>query len=122
MINITKNQSNTVVLTLTEKSTLTSPNYLFSFINGTTREVTNFIAQDVSTFTSRFNEFNITESGVTFVNLTGGTINCKPGMYSYTIYEQNSPTNLVISASTGVVEVGKVIVEGEDTTINQVYR
>lgn len=122
MINISKNQNNVVVLTLTEKSTLTNPKYLFSFVNGNTREVTNFIAVDNSIYTSRYNEFNIIESGTTYVNLTGGTINLKPGMYSYTIYEQNSPTNLIVSAATGVVEVGKVIVEGQDNTISEVYR
>lgn len=122
MINITKNSSNVVVLTLTEKTTLPNPNYLFSFVNGNTREVTNFIATDVSLFGTRYNEFNIIETGTTFVNLTGGTINLKTGMYSYTIYQQTSPSNLVISAATSVVEVGKVIVEGEDNTTPDVYK
>ena len=122
MINITKNQSNVVVLTLTEKTTLTNPNYLFSFVNGNTRDVVNFIATDVSSFVTRYNEFNIIETGSTFTNLTGGTINLKPGMYSYTIYQQTSPTNLIISAATSVVEVGKVIVEGDDNTIQEVYK
>jgi len=122
MINITKNQSNVVVLTLTEKATLTNPNYLFSFVNGNTRDIVNFIATDVSLYGSRYNEFNIVETGSTFTDLTGGTINLKTGMYSYTIYEQNSPTNLIVSAATGVVEVGKVIVEGDDNSIPEVYK
>jgi hypothetical protein len=122
MINITKNQSNVVVLTLTEKTTLNNPNYLFSFVNGNTRDVVNFIATDVSSYVTRYNEFNIIETGSTFTNLTGGTINLTPGMYSYTIYQQNSPTNLIISAATSLVEVGKVIVNGDDNTIQEVYK
>jgi hypothetical protein len=122
MININKNSQNVVVLTLTEKTTLTNPNYLFSFENGNTREVTNFISTDLSQFKSRYNEFLISETGTTFVNLTASTINIKPGMYSYTIYQQTSPTNLNVSAATSVVEVGKVIVSGEDDDIPAVYR
>jgi hypothetical protein len=122
MININKNSQNVVVLTLTEKTTLTNPYYLFSFINGNTREVTNFISTDLSTYKSRYNEFLITETGTTFVNLTGGTINLKTGMYSYTIHQQTSPTNLIVSAATSVVEVGKVIVVGDDNAVPEVYK
>jgi hypothetical protein len=122
MININKNSDNVVVLTLTEKTTLPTPYYLFSFVNGNTREVTNFTATDLSSYTSRYNEFLIKETGSTFVNLTASTINVKPGMYSYTIYQQTSPTNLIISAATSIVEVGKVNVMGDDDDIPAVYR
>jgi len=124
MINLDKNSNNLVVLTLTEKSTLLNPNYLFSFTSTTNyNNVVNFIATDTSTYKSRYNRFNIIESGTTFTNLTGGTINLNPnGMWDYTIYEQISPTNLQISGTTGVVEVGKVIVNGVDISIPDVYR
>lgn len=124
MINLNKNSNNVVVLTLTEKSTLLNPNYLFSFSSTTDYDnVVNFIATDTSTYKSRYNQFNIIESGTTFTNLTGGTINLNPnGMWDYTIYEQTSPTNLFLSGTTGVVEVGKVIVNGVDTSIPSVYR
>jgi hypothetical protein len=124
MINLDKNSNNLVVLTLTEKSTLLNPNYLFSFTSTTNyNNVVNFIATDISTYKSRYNRFTIIESGTTFTNLTGGTINLNPnGMWDYTIYEQISPTNLQISGTTGVVEVGKVIVNGVDISIPDVYR
>jgi hypothetical protein len=124
MININKNSSNTVVLTLTEKSTLLNPNYLFSFTSTTDfNNIVNFIATDTSTYKSRYNTFNIIETGTTFTNLTGGTINLNPnGMWDYKIYEQQSPTNLFISGTTGIVEVGKVIVNGVDLSILPVYR
>lgn len=124
MINLYKNSNNIVVLTLTEKSTLLNPYYLFSFSSTTDYDnIINFVATDTSTYKSRFNKFNIIESGTTYTNLTGGTINLNPnGMWDYTIYEQTSPTNLQISGTTGVVEVGKVIVNGVDTSIPSVYR
>lgn len=124
MINLYKNSNNVVVLTLTEKSTLLNPYYLFSFSSTTDYDnIINFVATDTSTYKSRFNKFNIIESGTTYTNLTGGTINLNPnGMWDYTIYEQTSPTNLQISGTTGIVEVGKVIVNGVDTSIPSVYR
>jgi hypothetical protein len=124
MINLDKNSNNLVVLTLTEKSTLLNPNYLFSFTSTTNyNNVVNFIATDTSAYKSRYYRFTIIESGTTFTNLTGGTINLNPnGMWDYTIYEQISPTNLQISGTTGVVEVGKVIVNGVDISIPDVYR
>ena len=124
MINLYKNSNNIVVLTLTEKTTLLNPYYLFSFSSTTDYDnVVNFVATDNSTYKSRFNKFNIIESGTTFTNLTGGTINLNPtGMWDYTIYEQTTPINLSISGTTGIVEVGKVIVNGVDTTIPEVYR
>lgn len=124
MINLNKNSNNLVVLTLTEKSSLLNPYYLFSFTSTTNyNNVINFIATDNSTYKSRYNRFNIIESGTTYTNLTGGTINLNPnGMWDYTIYEQVSPINLAISGTTGIVEVGKVIVNGVDSTIPDVYR
>ena len=124
MINLNKNSNNIVVLTLTEKSTLLTPYYLFSFTSTTKFDnIVNFIATDTSTYKSRYNQFNIIESGTTYVNLTGGTINLNPnGMWDYTIYEQTSPTNLQISGTTNIVEVGKVIVNGVDNSIPPVYR
>ena len=124
MINLNKNSNNLVVLTLTEKSSLLNPYYLFSFTSTTNyNNVINFTATDNSTYKSRYNRFNIIESGTTYTNLTGGTINLNPnGMWDYTIYEQVSPINLAISGTTGIVEVGKVIVNGVDSTIPDVYR
>ena len=125
MITIEKNSINTVILTLTEKSTLLNPEYLFEFTSTSNYDnIVRFIAVDTSVYKSRYNQFEITESGTTYVNLTGGTINLTPnGMWNYKVYEQVSgTTNLNISGTTGVVEVGKVIVTGTDTTIPEVYR
>jgi hypothetical protein len=124
MINIDKNSTNKVILTLTEKSTLLNPIYLFSFTSTTDfNNVVNFVGVDTSIYKSRYNEFDIIETGTTFVNLTASTINLNPpGMWDYSIYEGTGVT-LSISATTGnIIEQGKVIVDGEDLTIPLVYR
>jgi len=124
MINIDKNSTNKVILTLTEKSTLLNPIYLFSFTSTTDfNNVVNFVGADTSIYKSRYNEFDIIETGTTFVNLTASAINLNPpGMWDYSIYEGTGVT-LSISATTGnIIEQGKVIVDGEDLTIPLVYR
>jgi len=116
MIKLTQNQSNRVILTLSESVTYTgSPIYfLFKFTSESTKEEKLFTAQDVSTNIVRYNEFNIILTGSTSENLTGGTININPdGQLFYEIYEQTSPTNLSISGTSGnIIESGIVKVEG----------
>jgi hypothetical protein len=81
-----------------------------------------FNAPDLSTFKCRYNRFDIIESGSTYVNLTGGTINLIPGSYTYNVYESTTPT-LDISGTTGVVlSTGKVIVNGTDNEIPDIYK
>lgn len=119
MIYINKNQTNKVVLTLAENSTLDSPFYLFKFVNefNSSPEPIYFTTPDISIHTSRYNLFNIVEnaSGST----TGGTnvtLNLIPGQYNYTIYEASAST-LSVSATTGnIVEYGRMIVDGSSST------
>lgn len=108
MIQITKNATNNIALTLTEKSTLTNPDYLFVFQSDETRDSYEFIAADTSTYTDRYNLFAIIETNSTPDPLAGEVELPLVGFYTYTIYEQNSATNLNPANATGVVEVGKV--------------
>ena len=88
MIHLTKSQTNTIVLTLTEKQLLTNPNYLFVFTNRSTNEVISFVklnATDLSSYKDRFNEFSIVTN--TYFNTA---LN---GQYTYEIYEQISTSN-----------------------------
>lgn len=117
MIKITKGQANTVVLTLTEKSTLTSPDYLFVFKSDQTEVEFIFIAADTSLYPERYNEFTITETANPDP-LDGEVELPNTKFYSYTIYEQNSATNLDPSQATGIVEVGKVEVFDTASTDN----
>lgn len=71
----------------------------------------NFIASDVSGFPTRYNKFLITETTGT-VNLTSGVVSLpETGFYEYAIYEQTSSSNLDISNTTGLLEIGMVKVE-----------
>ncbi len=108
MIQITKNATNNIALTLTEKCTLTSPDYLFVFQSDETRDSYEFIAADTSTYTDRYNLFAIIETNSTPDPLAGEVELPLVGFYTYTIYEQNSSTNLNPANATGIVEVGKV--------------
>lgn len=115
MIQINKGQNNLITVTLFEKTTLSSPTYLFKFVNDVTKQTVRFIATNSSAYTYRYDQFLITEtSGAT--NLTSGVITLSPtGFWSYTIYEQTSTTSLDERQATGIVETGKVKVIGDDT-------
>ena len=108
---INKGQNNFLIFTLSEKVTLTNPYYLFSFKHQVLMSSVNFIASDVSGFPTRYNKFLITETTGT-VNLTSGFVSLpETGFYEYAIYEQTSSSNLDISNTTGLLEIGMVKVE-----------
>lgn len=102
-------------MTLTEKTTLTSPYYLMRLINDTTRaEKLLLMAADLSSYTYRYNQFTLTESASEV--LTSGTVELLPtGFWTYEIYEQASASNLLLINTGAMVEQGKVKVVGTDT-------
>lgn len=53
-------------------------------------------------------------------NLTGGTINLPVGEYIYKIYEQTSPTNLLIANTTSLLERGLLFVNNNATVIDYI--
>jgi len=122
MIYIRKNQANTVVLTLNEKATSTTHDWLFEFTNELTGQTKLFTAFELSSNTSRYNEFVITESATE--NLYNGTVTLSPtGYWNYTIYEMadTSPTILLPASAIGVVETGKVFVYDSTENINYTF-
>jgi hypothetical protein len=89
MIRLTKGQTQSIILTLTEKQLLTNPNYLFVFTNRSANTEVKFIQlnnTDVSQYKDRYNEFSI----VTNTNFATAL----NGQYDYDIYEQTSTSNL----------------------------
>jgi len=118
MILINQDTTNTVILTLTEKTTISSPTYLFEFVNDITRSAKRFIAIDISAYTDRYNEFVITETASE--NLYTGNIDLnEKGFYSYRIFQQASTTNLDVTLTGALVETGKVKVLGIVTTLHK---
>jgi hypothetical protein len=118
MIHLTKGETNTIVMTLTEKQLLTNPNYLFVFTNRSSNNVIKFVvlnASDISLYKDRYNEFNI----VTNTNFSSAL----EGQYTYEVYEQTSTTNLNITGlnklETGIMWLsGSTLSYNEYTTTN----
>lgn len=81
-----------IVLTLKEKSTLENPTYRLSCENVTTKQIITFeLGTDLSPYKDRYNEFEVNTS----------ELFNEPGQYQYTAYE---------NISNVVVEVGKLLV------------
>ena len=112
MIYINKGEVNSIVLTLTEVSTLSAPYYLFVFQNemNPTSDPILFTAPDDSDYPERFNLFYLDEPV---------DVELVKGQYTYSVYESNvfPPT---INNSTGVViEEGRMVVSG--AAISSIY-
>lgn len=110
MISIVRASSNDVCLTLTEKTTISNPIYLFSFTNPQSGTNKTFIAYDRSLYIDRYNEFTIIEKASNPNNLQGEVTLTLEGYWNYEIYAQTSTTNLVVANATELVEKGKVYV------------
>jgi hypothetical protein len=112
MIHLTKGETNTIVMTLTEKQLLTNPNYLFLFTNRSSNCEIKFVklnATDTSLYKDRYNEFSI----VTNTNFK----NQLEGQYTYEVYEQASTTNLDITGL-NKLETGIMWLSGSTLTYN----
>lgn len=95
---------------MTEKQTLTSPNYLFIFENRSTNTEIKFVRlnnTDISPYKERYNEFTIVVNSFFNTALNG--------QYTYTIYEQASTSNL---NPTGLNLLESGIMELSGTTIS----
>jgi len=113
MIHLTKGQTNTIILTLTEKQLLSNPNYLFVFTNRSTNNVIKFVvlnASDLSLYKDRYNEFSI----VTNTNFSSAL----EGQYTYEVYEQASSSNTNITGL-NKLETGIMWLSGSTITYNQ---
>jgi len=115
MVKITQTTTNTVIVTLTEKVTISNPYFLFKFENQQTKQLYYCIGTDTSSYTDRYNQFAIIEK----VNPTptAGEIRlASEGFYNYTIYQQASSSNLNPDNASGVVEKGIAKVFGTART------
>ena len=106
MILLNENTANIVVLTLTEKTTINAPTYLFRFVNKQTNVEYVCIQSDTSVFKSRYNKFTITTQSTTPNPLLGQLRLSLGDEYEYYIYAQVSTTNLDYKLSNEMVESG----------------
>jgi hypothetical protein len=87
MLIFTKGQTNTAVLTLTEKQLISAPNYLFVFTGRSTQtdvKVVKLNAADSSLYKTRYNKFTFDASVFNTRKLE---------QFIYNVYEQTSTTN-----------------------------
>ncbi|CAB4121766.1 hypothetical protein UFOVP19_2 [uncultured Caudovirales phage] len=113
MIHLTKGETNTLILTLTEKQTLTSPNYLFVFTNRSSNNEIKFVVlstSDTSLYKNRYNKFSIITDTYFKKQLEG--------QYTYQVYEQASTTNTIVTGL-NKLESGIMWLSGSTLTYNQ---
>ena len=120
-MNIQKGIDNTVVLTLSEKSTLLSPEYLIEFTSNLAGGKTSKVVAitDISDYVESYNKFIITESNTE--DLQNSIVYLSPvGKWSYIVYEMesSSPRNMNTAEAVGIVETGICEVEGVDEVRN----
>jgi len=122
MIKLIKNQTNRVIFTASENVTLSAPVYfLFELISDDTKESKIFTGSDTSTNVCRFNEF-LVEVTTGVEDLLNGVINLDlNGYYAYNIHQMSDPTNLDIASTSGIVETGKLYLEGDLKPITTSY-
>jgi regulator of RNase E activity RraB len=97
MLRILQGETKFWYLTLTEKTTISNPTYLFSITHRLTNTTTNFILTDISTYVDRYNKFEVTE---------GTTFSVDSGEFLYRVYAQTSPSNLNPNLADELVEQG----------------
>jgi hypothetical protein len=106
MLQINKAESKSWYLTLSEKTTIANPKYLFSLTHRLTNTAYNFILTDTSAYVERYNKFPITE---------GSTVTLDAGEYEYKIYAQTSSVNVDPALANELVEEGMVKVDFDVT-------
>lgn len=95
-----------IVLTLSERLTITGAYYLFVFTSVTTKTVKTLIlsdANDISTAKSRYNKFQINPSTL----FLGGNT----GEWHYNVYQQASSSNTDPALAGGLLESGKMYLD-----------
>ena len=122
MIKLLKNQTNRVIFTASENATLSAPVYfLFELISDDTKESKIFTGTDISNNTCRYNEFLI-EVTTGAEDLLDSVINLElNGYYKYNVYQMSDPINLDIASASGIVENGKLYLQGDLKPVTTSY-
>jgi CBS domain-containing protein len=117
MLKITKNQSNPLYVTVTEKTTLDPAYYIMSLYSKDNRDtkVLRF-SGDSSTNIERWNIFEVTEVPVADEDLENAKINLLAGgTYDYTIYQTSNFSGTSVQGA-GIVERGLLKVSDPSTS------
>lgn len=111
MIKLVHGLTNSVVLTLNERTTITNPLYLFEFVNDQTKKSLLFTSNDLSNNKQRYNLFNIVPvSSTSSENLLNGEVYMSNyGFYTYNIYETATYSLPLTTTGLDIVEIGRII-------------
>ena len=122
MIKLLKNQTTRVIFTASENATLSAPVYfLFELISDDTKESKIFTGTDISNNTCRYNEF-LVEVTTGAEDLLDSVINLElNGYYKYNVYQMSDPINLDIASASGIVENGKLYLQGDLKPVTTSY-
>lgn len=106
MLRVLKNSENILTVTLTEKSTLPNPIYLFKFTNQTSNVAYWFISEDTSQFKERYNKFLLTEqeNSTPLESLIGIIELGLQGRYDYEIYQTTLTTTFNLTNAKEAIE------------------
>jgi hypothetical protein len=113
VITLTKGQIQNIYLTLTEKQTISAPNYLFVFEQRSTNTEVKFVltnAKDLSLYKDRYNKF--------LLNVNQYFLSKLNGQYTYSVYQQTSATN---TSTTGLVllESGIMMLQDDENVYTE---
>jgi len=118
MLIIKTKQRNSLVVTVSQNSTIPNPEWLFSFTHIFSKQQVRFIPTDISVARSRYDEFE-------FIEGTGVGEIAFPyeGQYNYAIFQQPAGSgNLNPTLSDGAVEYGTaVVIVSSANTTNDYY-
>ena len=119
MIYIEKGAVNQIPLTVWESVTMASPYFMFKFTSRSTEQEVIFTAPSVQ-ITDSWTLFTITEQP-TGTDLTLGIVSLPSGQWIGEIYE-SATNDLDPDDWSTRLKTCMVIVEGADTSINEIYR
>lgn len=111
MIYINKGELNDIILTLTESASIQDPVFLFKFIwenDVTDVDAIYWIGTDISTWTERYNHFELTE---------GTDVTFRLGQYEYEVYEAATGSTPVDETGLTRLEIGRLVVSGTSSTV-----
>lgn len=102
MINFKKGELNKVIVTLTERVTISNPFFLFSVTSKATKEEVKTFVTDVSSYPARYNEFSV-------------DLDLEKGDYIYNFYQKDTDANTETDGARNL-ETGLLRVDGTQTT------
>ena len=116
MLKIQKNQENNLVVTVTEKTTISPAYYLLALYSNDNMSTTIVrLTGNTSSNTERYDKFVLTETTLAQQDLEMAKINLEAGStYDYTFYQTPSISGTSILGA-GIVERGLLKVEGQST-------